>query len=421
MNKLSLATAIATLLAASPALAQEITIWDFNGSDAARVDYYAQAKAEFEAAHPGAVFNLVAQPFDQYYTLLGTALSSSAGPDVFEVNGGGQAKSRFDAMIKLNDKAADLISSLVGTEAFSDDDGNIYALPTTIQGHMVYYNKQLYKDAGLDPEAAPTTWAELTKVCEAFKAQGKVPCFTMGNKEGYAAEFFFSSIAAESWTHQEQVDWAAGKLHWSDPPVKAILQTWIDMNADGWFQKGPNSTTKFMDEYENFMRGDGANTMGLLSDVANWKQFETEMGAENVGEYPMPAPTVAADKTPGQPGVPFAGGVGYAVNKDSPNIDLAVAAIEALDAPGPIATFLNSAGAMPANTAVDLAAVNSPGLANIVSWLSTRGVMTAHANASSAELDEWHRQSQLLLNGDTTVDEAAAVLDGVQAEAKPQN
>ena len=53
-------------------------------------------------------------------------------------------------------------------------------------------------------------------------------------------------------------------------------------------------------------------------------------------------------------------------------------------------------------------------------WLATRAVPTTHANSSAAELDEWHRQSQLLLNGETTVDAAAAALDKVQAQAKPQ-
>jgi multiple sugar transport system substrate-binding protein len=53
-------------------------------------------------------------------------------------------------------------------------------------------------------------------------------------------------------------------------------------------------------------------------------------------------------------------------------------------------------------------------------WLATRAVPTTHANASAPELDEWHRQSQALLNGDISVDAAAAALDKVQAQAKPQ-
>ena len=41
----------------------------------------------------------------------------------------------------------------------------------------------------------------------------------------------------------------------------------------------------------------------------------------------------------------------------------------------------------------------------------------AHSNVTAEELAEWHRQSQLLLNGDTSVEEAASRMDDVQAKA----
>lgn len=46
----------------------------------------------FEAAHPGNTINDVMQPNDQYYTLSGTALAWDAGPDLFKLNGGAQAR-----------------------------------------------------------------------------------------------------------------------------------------------------------------------------------------------------------------------------------------------------------------------------------------------------------------------------------------
>ena len=139
-------------------------------------------------------------------------------------NGGAQAKNLIGGLIPLDDKLPDLVSKFVGKSAFTGPDGKLYFIPTTLQGHVVYYNKALYKAAGLDPEKPPTTWAELTKVCDAFKAQGKTACFMMANKEGYEAEFFLSEAANQSLTAQQQADWLAGKLHWSDPPIKAILQ-----------------------------------------------------------------------------------------------------------------------------------------------------------------------------------------------------
>ena len=413
---LKAALMLGTIMSAGSAWAQEITVWDWKSSDPLSVPYYQKAKEVFEAAHPGVTINYVMQPHDQYYTLLGTALSSNAGPDVFLMNGGAQAKARFGALLKLDEKVDDIRNDMVGWEEFADENG-VYAVPLSIQGFVVYYNKKLYADAGLDPANPPKTWAELTKTCEAVKTKGAVPCFAMGNKEGFGIEFWLSAIAATAWTAGEQADFAAGKLKWSSDPVRAILQSWVDANANGWFPQGANSTAKFMDEYEGFMRGEAANTIGLISDVAHWKQFDEFLGAENNGVFPMPAPTVASDKTQNVPKFPLAGGIGYGVNKGSAHADLAVDFIKVLASPELQQIFFNDAGAVAANAKVDTDGVKSPAAIEILKIMATSGAPMAHANASAKELEEIHRLSQLLLNGETTVDEAVQRMDEVQAEA----
>ena len=420
MRILRTMVALSAMLAASTAIAQELTVWDWKSGDPVTASYYDKAKSDFEAAHPGVTINYVMQPHDQYYTLLGTALSSNAGPDVILLHGGAQAKERTGALVKLDDAVADVRSTIVGWEEFTGSDGGVYAVPLSIQGFVVYYNKARYTEAGLDAEKAPQSWDELKAVCEAIKAKGAVPCFALGNKEGFGAEFFFSSIAANSLTAEEQADWQAGKLQWSSPQVKAILQAWVDTQAWGWYPEGANSTAKFMDEYEQFMRGEAAHAIGLISDVAHWKQFDEFLGAENVGAFKHPSPTVAADKQGQDVKLPFSGGIGYGVNKNSANADLAVEFAKVLGSPGPMQLFFQDAGAISANSAVDVSNLESASAKAIIGWLAISGAPMAHANMSTAELEEWHRQSQLLLNGDVTVDAAAARMDEVQASAKPQ-
>lgn len=402
----------ATALAALPAFAQEITVWDWKSGDPAAAPYYQKAKEIFEAAHKGVTINYVMQPNDQYYTLLGTALGTDGGPDLFLLNGGAQARARFANAVKLDDKIGALKDDLAGRPEFTDASGSLYAIPLTIQGFPVYYNKKLYADAGLDPNAPPKSWDDLKKVCDAITAKGAVPCIALGNKEGFGMEFWFSAIAASLWTDQQQADFAAGKLKWTDPAVKAVLQSWVDANAAGWFPKGANSTAKFMDEYEGFERGETANTIGLISDVAHWKSFEDFLGADNLGEFILPAPGGA------KPRLPASGGIGYAVNAKSANIDLAVQFAETLASPDALQVFFDNAGAVTANTKMDLSAVTSPGAKVIFGWLKSDVGAMAHANATAQELEELHRQSQLLLNGETTVDAAATQLDAVAAQAR---
>ena len=180
MHKLKLMMAVAAVMVTSPALAQEITVWDVNVDEPSSASYYAGAKKAFEAAHPGATLTFQSQPDAEYYPLQGTALASKTGPDVIWANGGAQAKNLVGGLIPLDDKLPDLIAKLVGKSAFTAPDGKLYFIPTTLQGHVVYYNKTLYTAAGLDPNKPPATWADVTKMCDAFKAH-KVACFMMAN------------------------------------------------------------------------------------------------------------------------------------------------------------------------------------------------------------------------------------------------
>jgi len=166
------------------------------------------------------------------------------------------------------------------------------------------------------------------------------------------------------------------------------------------------------------MRSEAANTIGLISDVAHWKQFDEFLGAENDGVFLLPPPKAAADKKDGEPKFPLAGGIGYGVNKASAHADLAIALAETFVSPELQQVFFNDAGAVAANTRVDTAGVKSAAAVAILKLMATSGAPMAHQEATAKELEEIHRLSQLLLNGEVTVDEAARRMDEVQAAAR---
>ena len=149
--------------------------WSGTGSPATRPSppTSQKAKADFAKKHPGVTVEFVAQPFDQYYTLLGAAIQSGNGPDVMLFNGGGQIRDRVDALLPIDQYVAEDKQRLAGWDAFSKD-GKIYAAPVTLQGHPIYYNKTLYKKAGLDPAKPPKTWDEFVGDCAAIK-KGPAP------------------------------------------------------------------------------------------------------------------------------------------------------------------------------------------------------------------------------------------------------
>ncbi len=390
-----------------------LTVWDFKSGDPALADYFGKVKTDFEASHPGVTIQYVMQPHDQYYTVLGTAISAKQGPDVVLLHGGTPTKERTDALVKLDDSVAPIKNDLAGWSEFTGKDGGVYAVPISIQGFVVYYNKDLYAKAGLDADKPPKTWAELETMAAALKKAGITP-FALGNKEGFGADFFLSATAANGWTADQVAAWNKGELKWSSPEVKQIVQKWVDTAKDGWYAQGANSTAMFMDEYESFERGENANVIGLISDVAHWKEFGGFLGDDKVGAFIMP-PISGGD---GSLKMPFAGGIGYAVTKFSPNQDLAIAFAKSFADQPHMQLFFESAGAIPSNKNVDTSKVTSPSAKAILGWLAANAPVAHNALPTAVE-EEWHRQSQLLLTGETSVDKAVERLDAVQAANKP--
>jgi sn-glycerol 3-phosphate transport system substrate-binding protein len=61
---------------------------------------------------------------------------------------------------------------------YADVDGNMLSYPFNASTPILYYNKKLFRDAGLDPEVAPKTWPEVGDAAKKLRAAGAVCGFT---------------------------------------------------------------------------------------------------------------------------------------------------------------------------------------------------------------------------------------------------
>ncbi len=59
---------------------------------------------------------------------------------------------------------------------YSDTDGNMLSLPFNSSTPILYYNKDVFEKAGLDPESPPETWAELEEYSARIKDSGAATC-----------------------------------------------------------------------------------------------------------------------------------------------------------------------------------------------------------------------------------------------------
>ncbi|MGQ5260937.1 ABC transporter substrate-binding protein [Micromonospora sp. ZYX-F-536] len=379
----------------------KLVVWDWKSGETFAASYLDKAKADFTKKHPDVAVEFVAQPFDQYYTLLGAAIQSGKGPDVMLFNGGGQIRDRVDALVPLDEYVADDRKRLAGWDAFTKD-GKVYAGPVTLQGHPVYYNKAIYEKAGLDPTSPATTWNEFVADCAAIAKAG-AKCFALGNKEGVGIQFWLSSMASSTLTAQEYDDWIAGKRDWTSANVKRIFQLWKEAGDAGMNSDGANSTAMFNDSFALFQSGKAAHVMGLMSDVGHWQDFNEFLTADKLGV--MKAPVVTAGTTPS---LPYDGGIGYGVAKWTKDPKVAADLVRSLTSTDALKAFYADAGAIAADTTIDVSQ-GGPAVATILSELKG-GKPALHVALSSKTLDLMGRLSQQLLSGSVTVDEVVKQL-----------
>jgi ABC-type glycerol-3-phosphate transport system substrate-binding protein len=381
--------------------ADKLIVWDWKSGEASAAAYLDKAKADFAAKHPGVTVEFVAQPFDQYYTLLGAAIQSGKGPDVMLFNGGGQLRDRVDALVPLDEYVAEDRQRLAGWDAFVKD-GQSYAAPVTLQGHPIYYNKALYQKAGLDPASPATTWSKFVADCAAIAKVG-AKCFALGNKEGAGIQFWLSALGSGVLTGEEYANWIAGGRDWTSPNVKRIFQLWKEAGDAGLNNDGANSTAMFNDAFALFQSGKAAHIIGLMSDVGHWKDFNEFLTGDQLGV--MPAPVVTEGTTPS---LPYDGGIGYAVAKWTKDPKVAADLGRSLTSTEALKAFYADAGAIAADTTIDVSQ-GGAAVTTIVSQIKD-GQPALHVALSSKTLDLMGRLSQQLLSGSVTVDEVVKQL-----------
>lgn len=123
--------------------------------------------------------NVITTNLEEYDTKLNALIAAEQTPDVFICNPGPNLTQYVDAGVSqdltdiLQNQNKDWYDTF--TEGIFERityDGKIMAVPTNFAAACVFYNTDIFKEAGVEP---PTTFDELLVVCEKIKAAGYAP------------------------------------------------------------------------------------------------------------------------------------------------------------------------------------------------------------------------------------------------------
>jgi len=224
--------------------------------------------------------------------------------------------------------------------------GKTYAIPYNVDAFGVFYNKALFKKAGI--AAVPATWTQFIAAADKLKAAGIAP-IAGGFGDPWVPQLAFLCTATDNATaaYKDPISWGAqaqrGRISLDGPPLFNALLDYQVLQDKGYYPKD-DLTTHGAALYQRLAQGrygmdiDGDWTPGGM--VGN----DVAVGP-NIGYFPLPSSTA---KTV----VPISPGALIAVNAKSKRLAeadnlvgvlMSDAAVAAIDVNAPLHGFTSPA------------------------------------------------------------------------------
>ena len=171
-------------------------VWWHNVTQGPGVKLYKDIAAEFQKQHPGITIKAVPLQNEQFKTKIPIALQSDSPPDVFQSWGGGGLVDQQKA-----GKVADLtkyvkpwIKSIGGTAAGWQVNGKQYGVPYSVGVVGFWFNKQLFKQAGI--ASPPKTWPQFLATVAKLK-NAEITPIAIGSKDEWPDAFYWDYLATK--------------------------------------------------------------------------------------------------------------------------------------------------------------------------------------------------------------------------------
>lgn len=160
---------------------------------------------------------------------------------------------------------------------YSDASGHLISQPFNSSTPVLYYNKDAFKKAGLNPDQPPKTWQDLEKDAAALRKAGMTCGYASGWQGWIQIENFSAWHALPVATQNNGFDGTDTVLEFNKPTQVRHIQMLEDMNKKGdftYFGRKDESTAKFY----NGDCGITTASSGSLADIRHYAKFNYGVG-----------------------------------------------------------------------------------------------------------------------------------------------
>lgn len=211
---------------AGSATASTLSFW-IRDSDAVLVKPLVKA---YNGSHKTQIkLNII--PAASFVQKFGTAVAGGEAPDIVAIDliympafDAAQEMTDITAMAQKLSYYNNLLPSHTRLATYN---GKLYALPFSADGSVLLWNKQLFKQAGLDPNTPPTNWSEIESYAKKITALGN----------GYYGYYFSGACAGCNAFTFLPLIWASGGDVLSADGKTATMTSPIVKEAMAFYQR----------------------------------------------------------------------------------------------------------------------------------------------------------------------------------------
>jgi raffinose/stachyose/melibiose transport system substrate-binding protein len=314
-------TAILALSLASVSAQEPVTIdWWHISTNEPEAAFWQELADEYMAANPNVTIDITILENEAFKSQLVTVMQAGDPPDVFQSWGGGVLWEFADAGLvrniapELEGEWGDSFAAQAALELYGQN-GEYYGVPWSWGAVGFFYNKALFEEAGLDPEAPPQTWEEFLSAVRTLKDAGITP-IALGEGEKWPGHFYWVYLAMRLGGDQAFLDAYNRNGTFADEPfVEAgvYLQQLIELEPfpEGYLGLGYPDAAGIM--------GNGEAAMELMGQWAPNVQAGSSESGEGIGDdlgwFPFPALPEGA----GNDDDVLGGGDGFAIGSNAPD------------------------------------------------------------------------------------------------------
>lgn len=315
--KLNLCRLSGALIAAAaislPAAAQELSFYYPVAVGGPVTKIIDEMAADFEKENPGIKIKPVyAGSYQDTVTKVLTAAKGGDAPhiavmlstDMYTLIDEGVVVA-IDDLLKTSEDKAWLNSFYPGFMQNSQTGGKTWGIPFQRSTIVMYWNKDLFKEAGLDPNRPPQNWNELVEMGQKLTkkdAAGNVSTYGVQVPSSGFPYWLFQAFTTQNGV--ELMNPAGTETYFDKPEVVQALQYWVDLSRK--HQIHPPGVVEWGTTPKDFFERKAAmiwTTTGNLTNIRTNAKFDFGVAMLPAGK---------------QRGTPTGGGNFYVLNKATP-------------------------------------------------------------------------------------------------------